>query len=127
VYPSITVNLSLAVVVVVTIPPPLPPSLLSDWILDNRLTIASCKILCIPKKRNIKKLSNIICCDDGRESSREDGGDGDVIVDVSEFLEFDIVVEEDDVSTSWYLHVDDDNGILVKEDIIDVLLLVVLR
>ena len=118
-------NLSLAVVVV-SIPPPLPPSLLSDWILDNRLTIASCKILCIPKKRNIKKLSNIICCDDGRESSRDEDGDGDVVVDVSEFLEFDIVVEEDDVSSSWYLRVDDDNGILKKEDIIDVLVLLLL-
>ena len=84
--------------------------------------------MCIPKKRNIKKLSSIICCDDGRESSREDGdGDGDVVVDVSEFLEFDIVVEEDDVSSSWYLHVDDDNGILVKEAIIDVLVLLLLR
>ena len=83
--------------------------------------------MCIPKKRNIKKLSSIICCDDGRESSRDDDGDSDVIVDVSEFLEFDIVVEEDDATSAWYLHVDDDNGILVKEDIIDVLLLVVLR
>ena len=83
--------------------------------------------MCIPKKRNIKKLSNIICCDDGRESSRDDDGDSDVIVDVSEFLEFDIVVEEDDVSSSWYLHVDDDNGILVKEAIIDVLVLLLLR
>lgn len=115
-------NLSLAVST-----PPLPPSLLSDWILDNRLTIASCKILCIPKKRNIRKLSSIICCDDGRESSRDEDGDSDVVVDVSEFLEFDIVVEEDDVSSSWYLHVDDDNGILVKEAIIDVLVLLLLR
>ena len=40
--------------------------------LDNRLTIASWRMLCIPKNKNIKKLSVSICWVGGKPSSMKD-------------------------------------------------------
>jgi hypothetical protein len=71
-------------------PPATSP--ISDLALDNKFTIASWRILCIPKKRNITKLSSIICCVDGKESRKD-----------ATFVE----EEDEDMLSSWFLLLDD--------------------
>jgi len=65
-YPSIIVPFAFMVLI---FEPSASAFFVVELVTASRLTIASWRILCIPKKRNIRKLSSIICWVGGRLSS----------------------------------------------------------